>query len=99
MTSKAHSGLKSKITDEMENFIMSKVNENRFSFSSELSILVGKEFDVQLHSKTIEKCITKSGFKVRSPRKVPLINNNKKKKKRLEGSIRFLLKPISFWNQ
>jgi len=46
MTSKDHSRRKRKITDEMENFIMSKVNENRFSSGPELSILVGKEFDV-----------------------------------------------------
>jgi len=98
MTSKANSGRKSKVTEEIKNFIMSKVNENRFISGPELSTLVENEFNVSLHHKTVKRSARKSGFELRSARKVPLINN-KNKKKRLEAVQQFLLKPISFWKQ
>jgi DDE superfamily endonuclease/Transposase len=59
---------------------------------------IQNKFNIAVDSKTIRRTISSQGFNARSPRKVPLINQNNREI-RLTMAREFLLKPLTFWKK
>jgi transposase len=94
---KSNCGRKELLTSEMKEYLVKKVNEDRFLSGPKLAELIGMKYNINVHPNTVKRSLKKMGFRARSPRKVPLITKINKVK-RVELAKKFLLRPKTFWN-